>query len=252
MAKRKEQDRRRDRRRADERTYFGPAYRDDIAHNQQGRMSPRQYARVVRWDYEMPYDEAQRLRAALKLERVRQPVLAVLHGALGFLLLAAALLFVLDDLGQLLMLLFCAVILLARAHFYYIPQPLSLTAQAQRFGEEKRLRRERMIYQSRTRKIIRVEGTPNYVTLNQMRVDGVMFDVDTWLYRWLSENSHHVAVYAIEGWSPEHALSVEPLDVPIPMTPEERLQTVVGVSSEGELVYADDPQQDDARRIENT
>ena len=133
-----------------------------------------------------------------------------------------------------------------------MPETLAPQEIAARYRAEEAARRKRLRTEDSARTVIRIEGTPTYERLYAVTVNGSAYSVEPPLWRWLREHSQQVAVYAIEGWYPRHALSVEPLDVPIPLTPEERLQRVVGVNSEGELVYADDPPNEDARRIDQT
>ncbi|MCC6612434.1 MAG: hypothetical protein IT320_03090 [Anaerolineae bacterium] len=225
--------------------YFDPAYRDDIAENKEGRLSARQKPQVLTWEYRLSPDEERKILQSL--EQVRVPnsgqsvILFVFAGLLLLIALAAP--FNVVYYGA-------ALLAWVAALGSIGPQPLASDEIRSRYLAEKARRHDNLAWMASQRKVIRVEGTPTYDHLYAVTVDGVAYSVEPPLYRWLRTYCSRVAVYAIEGWYPQHALSVEPLDVPIPLTPEERLQRVVGVNSEGELVYADDPPSEDARRID--
>jgi len=227
--------------------YFDPAYRNDIAENKEGRLSARQKELVLKWDYHLSSEEEHKIYESL--EQIKVPN----TGQTAYLAMFAVLWSFLALASPFNLLYYGAALLIWVAVLGSIgPQPLSSDEIRSRYLAEKARRHDKLAWMVSQRKIIRVEGTPSYDSLYAVTVDGVAYSVEPPLYRWLRTYSSRVAVYAIEGWYPQHALSVEPLDVPIPLTPEERLQRVVGVNSEGELVYADDPPNEDARRIDQT
>jgi len=248
VAKRKQQDVDPDAWLKDYSAYFDPKYRGFIAANKQGRLALGQFSVIKQWWYRMPPDEEAHFRQSVDHETPGDRKRALVLFIVSLLTALFAFQFSLEY-GL------CLVLpLWLFALFALLPRSPSTHDIGLLVNMEATKRKERLLanLSGGKIKIIRVEGVPNYETTDSVRIDRVAYSVEPPLYRWLSENSHHVAVYAIEGWYPQYALSVEPLDVPIPLTPEERLQTVVGVNSEGELVYADDPAHEDAHPLETT
>ncbi|MCA9906573.1 MAG: hypothetical protein KC547_22115, partial [Anaerolineae bacterium] len=87
------------------------------------------------------------------------------------------------------------------------PRPRSPREIEARYQAETTKRRKRFRTEDSTRKVIRIEGTPDYETLSAVRINGTAYSIERPLWRWLRAHSRHVAVYAIEGWNPQHALS---------------------------------------------
>ncbi|MCA9906572.1 MAG: hypothetical protein KC547_22110 [Anaerolineae bacterium] len=68
MSKRKQHDEDPDAWLKDYPAYFDPAYRNDIAENKEGRLSARQKALILKWDYELLPEEAAQIRRTLEHE----------------------------------------------------------------------------------------------------------------------------------------------------------------------------------------
>jgi len=191
--------------------YFDPAYREDIAENKAGRLSERQYKFVANWGYEIPPEEKDQVLDALEHQKPDRSGLALIF-FLGGLSLVVLDLIVSSGVKSWLP----VIGLWGMALFQFIPKALSNSEVEQLYKAETAARRKRFRTEDSARKIIRLEGTPDYETPSAVTMDGVAYSVERPLWQWLREHSQHVAVYAVEGWYPRHALSVEPLDVPIP------------------------------------
>ncbi|MCC6612433.1 MAG: hypothetical protein IT320_03085 [Anaerolineae bacterium] len=192
-------------------SYFDPAYREDIAENKAGRLSERQHRLVANWGYEIPPEEKDAVLGAIKRRKPDRSHRALVFFLLGLVILVTMLIGLDCVPGYMVLMMWFL------ALWEVIPMPLSDKEVQELYEAETTARRKRFRTKEDARKIIRLEGRPNYETPSAVTMDGVAYSVEGPLWQWLRENSQHVAVYAIEGWYPRHALAVEPLDVPIPV-----------------------------------
>jgi len=246
MPKPKRQDDYADLTQDDEQMLTSFAYRDDLAKNRLRRVSDRQRDRMRGWSFEFSPEESRQIYDGLERQRIFDFSSAlVTFGFITFLILLIVRPGVQDGVIEPLFG-FIAVVLFGVVSLYRMkPRPLTRLEIAARYRSELEARRNYMREMGDQRRVIRVQGVPTYKAPDSILIDGVAYRVDAPLWRWLREHSQQVAIYAIKEWHPPYALSAEPLDVPIPLTPEERLRGVIGVNSEGELVYADDPPHED-------